>query len=111
MAAFLDAPPRSPEERKRRQFELAQRYHQITPGSAAEDDLAREHLPLVRSIVQRIAMTLPAHVDANDLYSSGLVGLLNAIRNYDPTSGSTFESYARVRIRGAIFDELRRLGW
>jgi RNA polymerase sigma factor for flagellar operon FliA len=56
-------------------------------------------------------MTLPAHVDADDLHSAGLIGLLNAVRNYDPKGGSSFESYARVRIRGAIFDELRRLDW
>jgi RNA polymerase sigma factor for flagellar operon FliA len=47
----------------------------------------------------------------DDLYSSGLVGLLNAVRNFDPNGGSSFESYARVRIRGAVFDELRRLDW
>jgi RNA polymerase sigma factor for flagellar operon FliA len=56
-------------------------------------------------------MSLPPHVDPEDLYSSGLVGLLNAVRNYDPLAGSSFESYAKVRIRGAIFDELRRLDW
>src|SRR5436305_12713694 len=56
-------------------------------------------------------MSLPSHVDAEDLYSAGLVGLLDAIRHYNPKLGSTFETYARVRIRGAVFDELRRLDW
>jgi RNA polymerase sigma factor for flagellar operon FliA len=73
--------------------------------------LVNEYLPLVRTIVGRLAMTLPSHVDIEDLYSSGLVGLLNAVRNFDPVGGSSFESYARVRIRGSIFDELRRLDW
>jgi RNA polymerase sigma factor FliA len=81
------------------------------PGSPAEEDLVREYLPLVRTVVGRLAMTLPTHIDPDDLYSSGLVGLLNAIRNFDPEGGSSFESYARVRIRGAVFDELRRLDW
>ena len=65
----------------------------------------------MRQVVGRLAMSMPSHVDQDDLYSSGLVGLLNAVRNFDPQGGSTFESYARVRIRGAIFDELRRLDW
>ena len=56
-------------------------------------------------------MTLPSHVNTDDLYSAGLVGLLNAVRRFDPKGGSSFETYARVRIRGAIFDELRRLDW
>lgn len=73
--------------------------------------MVQQHLPLVRQVVGRLAMGLPSHVDQDDLYSSGLVGLLNAVRNFDPKGGSTFESYARVRIRGAIFDELRRLDW
>lgn len=91
--------------------DLSSRYGRVVPGSAAEDDLIQQHLPLVRQVVGRLAMSLPSHVDQDDLYSSGLVGLLNAVRNFDPKGGSTFESYARVRIRGAIFDELRRLDW
>jgi RNA polymerase sigma factor FliA len=81
------------------------------PGSAAENNLIQEHLGLVRQVVGRLALSLPAHVDQSELYSSGLVGLLHAVRNFDPHGGSSFESYARVRIRGAIFDELRRLDW
>ncbi|MFO1497074.1 MAG: FliA/WhiG family RNA polymerase sigma factor [Verrucomicrobiota bacterium] len=85
--------------------------YRVPAGSAAEEDLVRQHLPLVRTVVGRLAMTLPAHVDVDDLYSSGLVGLLNAIRNFNPNGGSSFEAYARIRVRGAVFDELRRLDW
>jgi RNA polymerase sigma factor for flagellar operon FliA len=99
------------DERRRRNQKLSERYHQIVPGSAAESELVEEYLPLVKTVVGRLAMTLPPHVDIEDLYSSGLVGLLNAVRNFDPKGGSTFETYARVRIRGAVFDELRRLDW
>jgi RNA polymerase sigma factor for flagellar operon FliA len=99
------------EERRRKNQELSQRYHQIVPGSVAESELVEEYLPLVKTVVGRLAMTLPPHVDIEDLYSSGLVGLLNAVRNFDPNGGSSFETYARVRIRGAVFDELRRLDW
>jgi RNA polymerase sigma factor for flagellar operon FliA len=70
-----------------------------------------EYLPLVKTVVGRLAMTLPAHVNSDDLYSAGLVGLLNAMRRFNPKNGTSFETYARVRIRGAVFDELRRLDW
>jgi RNA polymerase sigma factor for flagellar operon FliA len=56
-------------------------------------------------------MTLPDHVDQDDLQSAGLIGLLQALRNYDPACGNSFESYARVRVRGAMIDELRRMDW
>jgi RNA polymerase sigma factor for flagellar operon FliA len=69
----------------------------------------QRHLPLVKTVVGRIAMTLPAHVDVNDLYSAGVLGLLNALRSFDESNGASFETYARIRIRGAILDELRRL--
>jgi RNA polymerase sigma factor for flagellar operon FliA len=86
-------------------------YKQTRPGSAKENELVQQYLPLVKNVVGRLAMSLPPHVDVEDLYSAGLVGLLNAVRNFDPQGGSTFESYARVRIRGTIFDELRRMDW
>jgi RNA polymerase sigma factor FliA len=90
---------------------IKSRYRNMKPGSAAETSMVEEFLPLVKTVVGRLAMTLPPHVDPEDLYSSGLVGLLNAVRQFNPLAGSSFESYAKVRIRGAIFDELRRLDW
>jgi RNA polymerase sigma factor FliA len=83
----------------------------LRPGSSTEADLVEKYLPLVRAVVARLAMTLPPHVDSEDLYSAGLGGLLNAVRQYDPTAGTAFETYARLRIRGAILDELRRMDW
>ena len=91
--------------------EMTKRYKTIRPGNKAEAQMVEDYLPLVKTVVGRLALSLPPHVDIEDLYSSGLVGLLNAVRNYDPQGGSSFESYARVRIRGAVFDELRRLDW
>src|SRR3954468_22012993 len=104
-AATIDAPKLA----KARDF--TKRYKKVRPGNAAEAQIVEEYLPLVKTVVGRLAMSLPPHVDIEDLYSSGLVGLLNAVRNYDPKGGSSFESYARVRIRGSVFDELRRLDW
>lgn len=83
----------------------------LKPGSATEAELVDKYIPLVRTVVARLAMTLPPHVDSEDLYSAGLGGLLSAIRQYDPTAGTAFETYARLRIRGAILDELRRMDW
>jgi RNA polymerase sigma factor for flagellar operon FliA len=101
----------TPARSRREQQDVWRLYARSGPGSAQENSLVEQHLPLVRTVVGRLAMTLPSHVNADDLYSAGLVGLLNAVRRYNPKSGCSFESYARVRIRGAIFDELRRLDW
>jgi len=89
---------------------LWKRYRQGA-DSGVEGSLVEEYLPLVRSMVGRLAMSLPSHVSQDDLNSSGLVGLLQALRSYDPTAGASFETYARIRVRGAIFDELRRMDW
>jgi len=90
--------------------ELWRHYHEQT-NSQAENALVERYLPLVRYAVNRLAMTLPDHVDRDDLHSAGLVGLLQSLRNYDPASGTSFEGYARLRIRGAMLDELRRMDW
>lgn len=91
--------------------QLWKRYAGTGHGSTAEGQLVEQHLPLVKTVVGRVAMSLPPHVDAEDLYSAGMVGLLNAIRRFDANSGVAFETYARLRIRGAVLDELRRLDW
>ena len=93
--------------------ELWQRYHQQKPDAQTdtENALVQKYLPLVSAVVNRLAMTLPEHVDHDDLYSVGLIGLLQALRNYNPTCGTSFETYARVRVRGAMLDELRRMDW
>src|SRR6476620_2343138 len=87
-------------EARRTAQDLWKRYHQQA-DTHTENDLVQQYLPLVSAILGRLAMTLPDHVDQDDLKSAGLVGLLQALRNYDPTCGSSFESYARVRVRGA----------
>ena len=97
--------------RKAVQPEIWKTYSKTGPGSDVENEIVEKYLPLVKSIVGRLAMTLPTHVAMEDLYSAGLVGLLNAIRRYDVSGGSSFEAYARVRVRGSIFDELRRAHW
>ena len=68
-----------------------------------------QYLPLVRSVATRVAARLPRHVDLDDLVGAGVVGLLNAARQYDDDKGVPFDRYAEIRVRGAILDELRNL--
>lgn len=91
--------------------ELWKRYHSDRTSAEAEEALIHQYLPWVKTVVGRVAMTLPPHVELEDLYSAGLVGLLNAVRNYDPNANASFETYARLRIRGAVLDELRKMDW
>jgi RNA polymerase sigma factor for flagellar operon FliA len=90
--------------------ELWRHYHDQT-SSQTENALVERYLPLVCYAANRLAMTLPDHVNRDDLHSAGLVGLLHSLRNYDPATGTSFEGYARLRIRGAMLDELRRMDW
>jgi RNA polymerase sigma factor for flagellar operon FliA len=86
-------------------------YAGANSGAIDEKDLIERFLPLVRNVVDRIKLTLPQHIDADDLYSVGVMGLISAVRKYDPTQGNTFAGYAAMRIRGGILDELRRMDW
>jgi RNA polymerase sigma factor FliA len=76
-----------------------------------EQELIERYLPIVRNVVDRIKLNVPAHVDADDLYSVGITGLLAAVKKFNPAQTNTFGSYAAMRIRGAILDELRRMDW
>ena len=73
--------------------------------------LAENYLPLVRLVCGRLAMSLPPHLDRDDLLSSGFFGLLDAIDRFDPTRNVKFETYAGMRIRGAMLDYLRSKDW
>ncbi|MCX7713001.1 MAG: FliA/WhiG family RNA polymerase sigma factor [Chthoniobacterales bacterium] len=80
-------------------------------ASEDEEKQLRQYLPLLYSEVNRVAAALPQNYDLSDLVSAGLVGLVQAWRRFDPTSGTPFLAYALRRIRGAILDELRRSDW
>ena len=70
-------------------------------------ELAVEMIPVIRRIAYRLAKRLPSHVCIDDLISAGVVGLITAYRRFDPARGDDFRSYAELRIRGAMIDELR----
>ncbi len=77
----------------------------------ARATLASTYVPLVRYVVSRMSITLPAGLERGDLVSFGTIGLFDAIEKYDLDLGLTFQTYAVTRIRGAILDELRSLDW
>src|SRR6516165_9399205 len=76
-----------------------------------KDKLIMEYAPLIRFIAQKIAIRLPSNIELDDLISSGVIGLMDAIEKYDPTRDNKFKTYAEFRIRGAILDELRAQDW
>ncbi len=88
---------------------VASEYLQHSRESA--DELVRRHAPLVRRIAYHLMGRLPASVDVGDLIQAGMIGLLEASRNFATDRGASFETYAGIRIRGAMLDELRRTDW
>jgi RNA polymerase sigma factor for flagellar operon FliA len=77
----------------------------------ADDDLVTRNVGLVKRIAYHMASRLPSTVDVDDLMQSGMVGLLEAAGNFDPDRGASFETYAGIRIRGAMLDDIRKNDW
>jgi RNA polymerase sigma factor for flagellar operon FliA len=73
--------------------------------------LILEHLPQVRLIARRIQERLPGNISLEDLVSTGVIGLISAIDNFDPRHKVKLKTYAEYQIRGAILDSLRGLDW
>lgn len=82
----------------------------IAEPSAAEH-LIEEYSGLVQRIAYHLTARLPASVLVDDLIQVGMMGLLDASQHYDPSQGAAFSTYATIRIRGAMLDELRRNDW
>lgn len=77
----------------------------------SQKDLVTEYAPLVKRIAYHLMTRLPPTVQVDDLIQSGMIGLLEASRNYDASQGASFETYAGIRIRGAMLDEIRKGDW
>lgn len=75
------------------------------------DEPITQYAPLVKRIAYHLLNRLPDSVQVDDLIQSGMLGLLEAIRHYDAAQGAGFETYAGIRIRGAMLDEIRRSDW
>lgn len=87
------------------------RQFQQNKTKELRDRIIEYYLPLVNVIAGRLAISLPSHVDKDDLVSSGFFGLMDAVSRYDYARGNKFETYAGVRIRGAMLDYLRSKDW
>ena len=70
-----------------------------------------EHEQLVKRIAFHLMSRLPASVQVDDLIQAGMIGLIEASRKFDPEQGASFETYAGIRIRGSMLDEIRRTDW
>lgn len=75
------------------------------------EELILKYTPLINYVAGRLAMRLPPHISVNDLISSGIVGLIDAVEKFDPAKNIQFKTYAEFRIRGAMLDELRSMDW
>ena len=73
--------------------------------------IIQEFTHVIRSMAHRLAFRLPAYLDAEDLVSVGIIGLMDAMERYDPTREAKFKTYAEFRIRGAMLDEIRSMDW
>ena len=80
-------------------------------GGYSSDNLVTEHVELVNRIAHHLIARLPSSVDVNDLKQSGMVGLLEAANNFDDSRGASFKTYAGIRIRGAMLDDIRKHDW
>ena len=87
-------------------------YSSVAASSSfSSDDLITQHVELVKRIAQHLIARLPSSVDIDDLMQSGMVGLLEAANNFDPSRGASFETYAGIRIRGSMLDDIRKHDW
>lgn len=82
-----------------------------TPGVSDANDLVREHLNLIGQTVASVSARYPRHVDRQELWNAGALGLVEAANRYDPSTGIPFAHFARMRIRGAIIDSTRSRDW
>lgn len=84
-------------------------YLEIKHGD--RDALVTQHAALVKRIAYHLITRLPANVDVEDLIQAGMIGLLEAARHFQIDKGASFETYATIRIRGSMIDQIRRSGW
>jgi len=87
------------------------RRYRLKKETAVRDRIVEQYLYLVNIIAGRVAVNLPAYADREELVSCGFFGLLDAVERYDPDMGNKFETYAGIRIKGAILDSLRDRDW
>lgn len=87
------------------------RMYSKTSERTQQEQLINRYAPLVKRIAYHLLARLPASVQVEDLMQAGMIGLLEASRKYDAGKGASFETYAGIRIRGAMLDEVRKGDW
>jgi RNA polymerase sigma factor for flagellar operon FliA len=93
-------------------YTLGGLHQQSNPFQVSvNEDLLLEHATLVKKIALHIKARLPDSVQTDDLIQAGMIGLLAAVKSFDASKGAKFETYAGIRIRGAILDEVRTSDW
>jgi RNA polymerase sigma factor FliA len=97
------------------QYSSATNYQKTNPYAAVglreRENLIASHLAKVKYIADRLAAKLPPSVERDDLYGAGVIGLIEAVDRFDGSRGIAFSTFAELRIRGAILDNLRSLDW
>ncbi|MDB9787236.1 FliA/WhiG family RNA polymerase sigma factor [Bacteriovoracaceae bacterium] len=91
-------------------FPTKKHRYPCVKGMSRSEILFR-YAPFIEYIARKIQMRLPAHIELDDLISCGAIGLIDAVKKYNPTKNIKFKTYAETRIRGAILDELRNQDW
>ena len=93
------------------------KYQEVAPLALGDadfkhrEDLILKYAPLVKKIAERMAMRLPPNISKDELIGPGIIGLFDAIEKFDSSKGIQFRTYATLRIKGAILDELRKMDW
>src|ERR1700753_817968 len=84
---------------------------QVPMDQVPHEELVLKHADLVKRIAYHLVSRMPPNVEVDDLIQSGMIGLLDAAKHYSPDKGANFETYAGIRIRGAMLDEVRKSDW
>ena len=84
---------------------------QVPIDQVPQQELVLKHADLVKRIAYHLVSRMPPNVEVDDLIQSGMIGLLDAAKHYSATKGANFETYAGIRIRGAMLDEVRKSDW
>ena len=90
---------------------MASTYGYYPQANSERIELAKKHMSLVRLVVERMKSQVPGFVSRDDMMSAAMEGLMDAASRFDPERGIMFKTFAERRIRGAIYDEIRKMDW
>jgi len=94
-----------------KKYQQASQAEQENKDEKLKEELVLKYAPLVKNIAERMAIRLPPNICKEELIGPGVLGLFDAIEKFDSTREIKFQTYANLRIKGAILDELRKMDW